>query len=88
MKFEGTEVMAGTLAVIECGSGMVLAVKVGEKVVRFSVTDPNKLQFLSQDPKLNRQIGCGTINLAAFIHYKPASGGKFAGDVVAVEFRK
>jgi tetratricopeptide (TPR) repeat protein len=87
-KFEGTEVMAGTLAVIECGSGMVLAVKAGEKLLRFSVTDPNKLQFLTQDPKLNRQIGCGAINLAAFIHYKPTSGGQFAGDAVAVEFRK
>lgn len=88
VKIEGTEVMAGTLAAIECGGGMVLAVKAGDKLLRFAVTDPNKLQFLTQDPKLNRQIGCGSINLAAFVHYKPISGGKFAGDAVAVEFRK
>ncbi len=88
MKFDGTEVMAGTLAAIECGAGMVLAVKAGERLVRFAVTDPNKLQFLTQDPKLSPQIRCGPINLAAFIHYKPISDGKFSGDAVAVEFRK
>ncbi|MFY9610761.1 MAG: tetratricopeptide repeat protein [Blastocatellia bacterium] len=87
-KFAGTEVMAGTLAAIECGAGMVLAVKAGENLLRFTVTDPNKLQFLTQDPQLNPRIGCGPINLAAFIHYKPVSGGKFSGDAVAVEFRK
>lgn len=88
MKLDGTEVMAATLAAIECGGGMVLVVKAGEKLLRFAVTDPNKLQFLTQDPKLNPKIGCGPINLAAFIHYKPISGGKFSGDAVAVEFRK
>jgi hypothetical protein len=31
-------------------AGMVLAVKAGDKLLRFAVTDPNKLQFLTQDP--------------------------------------
>jgi hypothetical protein len=88
LKIEGTQIMAGTLAAIECGAGMVLAVKTGDKLLRFTVTDTSKLQFLTQDPQLNPNIGCGPINLAAYIHYKPISGGKFAGDAVAVEFRK
>ncbi|MEK6299092.1 MAG: tetratricopeptide repeat protein [Acidobacteriota bacterium] len=89
LKLDGTEVMAGTLAAIECkGAGMVLAVKAGDKLLRFSVSDPTKLQFLTQDPQLNPSIGCGPINLGAFIHFKPIAGGKFAGDAVAVEFTK
>jgi tetratricopeptide (TPR) repeat protein len=89
LKFDGTEVMAGTLAAIECGGlGMVLAVKAGDKLLRFMVSDSNKLQFVTHDPELHPNIGCGPINLAALIHFKPVTGGKFAGDAVAVEFTK
>jgi len=89
LKLDGAEVMAGTLAAIECkGSGMVLAVKAGDKLLRLMVSDPARLQFVSQDPQLHPNIGCGPINLPAFIHFKPVAGGKFAGDAVAVEFAK
>jgi len=88
LKLNGTEVIAGTLEAIECGAGMVLAVKAGDELLRFIVTDPPNLQFLTQDPNLSPNIGCGPINLAAYIHYTPISGGKFAGNAVAVEFRK
>jgi len=89
LKLDGTEVMAGTLAAIECnGAGMVLAVKAGDKLLRLMVSEPARIQFVSQDPQLRPNIGCGPINLAVFVHYKPIAGGKFAGDVVAVEFTK
>jgi tetratricopeptide (TPR) repeat protein len=89
IKLEGTEVVAGTLTAIECDrGGMVLAVKAGDTLLRFMVSDPAKLQFVTQDPQLHPNIGCGPINLAAYIHFKPVTGGKFAGDAVAVEFTK
>ena len=47
LKFDGTEILAGTLAAIECGGGvMVLAVKAGDKLLRLMVSDPNKLHSL------------------------------------------
>ena len=89
MKLDGTEVVAGTLAAIECDQGgMVLAVKTGDTLLRFTVSDPVELQFFTRDPQFNPRIGCGPINLAAFIHFKPVAGGKYAGDAVAVEFMK
>jgi tetratricopeptide (TPR) repeat protein len=91
MKIEGTRIMAGVLAAIECeGAGLVLALKSNGRIVRFSVSDPVKLQFYSHDPDFHANIGCGPINHAAFIHFKPvaASQSGFSGDAVAVEFRK
>jgi hypothetical protein len=83
--------MAGILAAIECdGNGMVLVLTSSGKTIRFSVSDPVKLQFYSQDPNFHANIGCGPINHAAFIHFKPAASGQsgMSGDAVAVEFRK
>lgn len=89
LKLDGTEIIAGTLAAIECDQGgMVLAVKKGDTLLRFKVSDPVGLQFFTRDPQFNPKIGCGPINLVAFIHFKPVTGGKFAGDAVAVEFTK
>src|SRR5262249_1552887 len=91
MKIEGTKIMAGILAAIECnGGGLQLALVSNGQVVRFSVSDPVALQFYSQDPDFHANIGCGPINHAAFIHFKPVAGGQsgISGDAVAVEFRK
>jgi hypothetical protein len=88
---KGTEIMSGVLAAIECnGGGMVLVFKSGEKLLRFGVSDVINLQFYTQDPQLNSQMGCGPINLPAFIYFKPVSGNqsKLAGDAVAAEFKK
>ena len=54
------------------------------------VSDPVKLRFYSQDPDFHVNIGCGPINHAAFIHFKPVGGAQSgsAGDAVAVEFKK
>jgi tetratricopeptide (TPR) repeat protein len=91
MKIEGTKIAAGTLAAIECqGTGLVLALRSNGKMLRFSVSDPAKLQFYSHDPDFHTDIGCGPINHAAFIHFKPvaATQSSFSGDAVAVEFSK
>ena len=90
LKLEGAEVMNGVLAAIECEGGMVLVFKSGDKLLRFGVSDVINLQFYTHDPQFSPQMGCGPINLPAFIHFKPMSGNqtKFAGDAVAVEFKK
>jgi tetratricopeptide (TPR) repeat protein len=89
LKLEGAETIGGLLARIECHDGMVLALKSGEKLLRYSVSDVAKLQFFSQDPEFKGNIGCGPINLRAYIYFKPASEqARFAGDAVAVEFVK
>jgi len=91
VKFEGAEIMSGVLFDIQCGNGsMILVVKREGQIVRFNVSDPAALQFLSQDPDFSAKIGCGPINLGAFIHFKRSAGSKsdFVGDAVAVEFAK
>jgi tetratricopeptide (TPR) repeat protein len=89
LKLEGAETIGGMLAVIECDDGMVLALRTREKLLRYSVSDVAKLQFFSQDPEFKGNIGCGPINLRAYIYFKSLSGQtRFAGDAVAVEFVK
>ena len=92
IRLEGAQTIGGTLAAIECsgGSGMVLVLKTNDKLLRFNVSDAAKLQFFTQDPQFRPDVKCGPINLAAFIYYKPTTSGKphFAGEAVAVEFRK
>lgn len=90
LKLAGTQVISGVLVGIECGNGMTLVFRSGGKLMRFAVSDPNALQFYAQDSSMNLQIGCGAMNLAAFIYYKPltSSAGQLGGDAVAVEFTK
>jgi hypothetical protein len=74
---------------IECNNGMVLVVRTADKILRFHVSDIAKLQFFSQDPEFKGNIGCGAMNLKAFIYFKPVSDQtSFSGDAVAVEFAK
>ncbi|HKP84789.1 MAG TPA: tetratricopeptide repeat protein [Blastocatellia bacterium] len=90
IKIEGTQILSGTLAAIECsGASMTLVIKSDAKVLRFSVSDLSNLQFYTQDPKFTPQMRCGPINLPVFIHFKPVpdNQSKFAGDAVAVEFK-
>jgi tetratricopeptide (TPR) repeat protein len=90
VKLAGTESMSGVLAAIECdGNGIVIAFKAGDNLLRFGVSDPNKLSFYTRSTQPSVNIGCGPINLPAFIHYAPAPAGKamFAGDAVAIEFK-
>ena len=84
-----TETVAGVLVAIECGNGMILVFKTRDKVLRFSVGDVTALQFYSQDPEFKGDIGCGPMNLKAYLYFKALPGQtKFAGDAVAVELAK
>lgn len=91
LKIDGAQVLSGTLVGIECGNGgMVLVFRSANKLLRFTVRNMMTLQFYTQDPSISPQVGCGPMNVAAFIHYKPLpdTASKFAGDAVAVEFKK
>jgi tetratricopeptide (TPR) repeat protein len=91
LKIDGAQIISGTLVGIECGNGgMVLVFRSADKLLRFDVRDLIALQFYTQDPNISPQVGCGPMNVAAFIHYKPLpdKSAKFAGDAVAVEFKK
>jgi tetratricopeptide (TPR) repeat protein len=91
VKIAGAQVVRGVLTSIECSNGKwTLVVKLPEKVVRFAVTDKEKLEFYSQDPGFDGTIGCGAVNRPAFIYFKPLPGEqtKFEGDALAVEITK
>ena len=91
VRVAGSQVTRGLLASIECSNGKwTLVVKMPDRVVRFAVTDKEKLQFYSQDPGFDGSIGCGAVNRPAFIYFKalPAEQTLFAGDALAVEFTK
>ncbi len=87
---EGTQTIRGVLASIECKAGKwTLVVNTRDDLLRFTVSDKDKLEFYSQDPQFEGQVNCGSVNKIAFIYFKPVPGqSKFAGDAVAVEFTK
>jgi len=78
----------GVLVSIECKAGKwTLVVNTKDDLLRFAVSDKDKLEFYSQDPKVEGQVSCGSVNKIAFIYFKPMPGqSKVAGDAVAVEF--
>lgn len=89
LKLEGTQTIRGVLASIECKNGKwTLVVNTANDLLRFTVSDKEKLEFFSQDPTFEAgTINCGSVNKIAFIYFKPtADQSKFAGDAVAVEF--
>jgi tetratricopeptide (TPR) repeat protein len=88
LKLEGTETIRGVLVSIECKAGKwTLVVNTKDDLLRFAVSDKDKLEFYSQDPEFEGKVNCGTVNKIAFIYFKPMAGkSAFAGDAVAVEF--
>ncbi len=90
LKREGTQTIRGVLVSIECKAGKwTLVVNTKDDLVRFSVSDKDKLEFYSQDPQFEGKVNCGSVNKIAFIYFKPMPGqSKFAGDAVAVEFTR
>jgi tetratricopeptide (TPR) repeat protein len=89
LKLEGTQTIRGVLASIECKNGKwTLVVNTANDLLRFTVSDKEKLEFFSQDPSFEAgAINCGSVNRIALIYFKPmADQSKFAGDAVAVEF--
>ena len=79
----------GVLAAIECGNGMVLVFKADGATLRFFVSDPVKLEITSTGP-VERDIGCGPIDLPAVIQFRPPAAGNttFAGDAIHIELVK
>jgi tetratricopeptide (TPR) repeat protein len=89
VRIEGAEILGGVLAAIECGNGMILVFRTRDKLLRFTVGDVTTLQFYSQDPQFKGDIGCGPINLKAYVYFKALPGQtRFAGDAVGVELAK
>lgn len=88
LKREGTQTIRGVLVSIECKSGKwTLVVNTANDLLRFAVSDKDKLEFYSQDPTFEGSVNCGNVNKIAFIYFKPMAGqSKVAGDAVAVEF--
>jgi len=90
IKREGTQTVRGVLVSIDCKGGTwTLVVNTKDDLLRFIVSNKDKLEFFSQDPDVDGQVKCGPINRIAFIYFKPVAGQKnVAGDAVAVEFTR
>jgi tetratricopeptide (TPR) repeat protein len=90
LKHEGAQTIRGVLVSIECKAGKwTLVVNTKDDLLRFAVSDKDKLEFYSQDPQFEGQVNCGSVNKIAFIYFRPMPGqSKFAGDAVAVEFTR
>jgi tetratricopeptide (TPR) repeat protein len=89
VRIEGAEILGGVLAAIECGDGMTLVFRTRDKLLRFTVADVTALQFYSQDPQFKGSIGCGPINLKAYVYFKALpTQTRFAGNAVGVELAK
>jgi tetratricopeptide (TPR) repeat protein len=88
LRFEGAKTIRGVLTAVECNNGKwTLVVNTATDLLRFMVSDKEKLEFFSQDPSFEGAVNCGSVNKIAFIYFKPIEGeSKFAGDAVAVEF--
>jgi tetratricopeptide (TPR) repeat protein len=90
LRRDGTQTIRGVLVSIECKAGKwTLVVNTRDDLLRFAVSDKDKLEFYSQDPDFEGSVKCGPVNKIAFIYFKPMAGQtKLAGDAVAVEFTR
>jgi tetratricopeptide (TPR) repeat protein len=91
LHIEGAQVVRGVLTQIECANGKwTIVLNTANSLLRFTVSDKEKLEFYSQDSSFEGKISCGNVLHTAFIYYKPLAGNqtRFAGDAVAIEFMK
>ena len=90
LKIEGAQTIRGVLVSIECKAGKwTLMVNTKDELLRFAVSDKDKLEFYSQDPQFEGKVSCGSVNKIAYIYFKTIAGqSRFAGDAVAVEFTR
>jgi tetratricopeptide (TPR) repeat protein len=90
LKIEGAQTVRGVLVSIECKAGKwTLVVNTRDDLLRFTVSDKDKLEFYSQDPQFEGKVNCGSVNKIAIIYFKPMAGkSSFTGDAVAVEFTR
>jgi Tfp pilus assembly protein PilF len=91
LKIDGTDAMSGVLTAIECtgGKSVVLLLRTEAGVKRFAAPDLTSVRFLASTPSSD-VISCGPMNRPVVLHFKPAASGqtKYAGEVVAVEFKQ
>jgi hypothetical protein len=68
---------------------MVLVFKSEGATLRFFVTDPARLEITATGA-VDRDIGCGPIDLPAVIRFRPPAAGntRFAGDAIQIEIVK
>ena len=79
------------LTKIECTNGKwTIVLNTTNSLLRFAVTDKEKLEFYSQDSSFEGSVGCGNVMHTAFIYFKPLPGNqtRFSGDAVAIEFTR
>jgi tetratricopeptide (TPR) repeat protein len=91
LRIEGAQVVRGVLTQIECKDGKwTIVLNTANSLLRFTVSDKEKLEFYSQDPSFEGSINCGNVMHPAFIYFKPAAANqtRFAGDAVAIEFTR
>jgi tetratricopeptide (TPR) repeat protein len=91
LRIEGAEVIRGVLTQIECKNGKwTIVLNTVNSLLRFTVTNKEKLEFYSQDSSFEGSVGCGNVMHTAFIYYKPLPGNqtRFTGDAVAIEFTR
>jgi tetratricopeptide (TPR) repeat protein len=91
IRIEGAQVARGVLTHIECVNGKwTILLNTADALLRFTVSDKEKFEFYSQDPRYEGNINCGQVMRTAFVYFKPLAGKatRFAGDAVAVEFIK
>jgi tetratricopeptide (TPR) repeat protein len=89
LNIDEAQVIRGVLVSVECNGGEWTLVVNTRDLLRFAVTNKDKLELYSQDPQFDGKISCGSLNRIAYIYYKPISGRPaLAGDVVAIEFTR
>ena len=90
LKIDGAQTIRGVLVSIDCKAGKwTLVVNTNSDLLRFTVSDKDKLEFYSQDPQFEGKVNCGSVNKIAYIYFKPIAGqSRFAGDAVGVEFTR
>ena len=76
---------------IQCANDRwTIVLNTANSLLRFTVSDKEKLEFYSQDSSFEGKINCGNVLHTAFVYYKPLAGNqtRFAGDAVAIEFTR
>ncbi len=75
LKIEGAQTIRGVLVSIECKAGKwTLVVNTKDDLLRFTVSNKDKLEFYSQDPQFEGKVDCGSVNKIAYIYFKPIAG--------------
>jgi tetratricopeptide (TPR) repeat protein len=86
---EGETSVRGQLITMQCGDrGAVLSVNDGTRTLKLSKAQFETIQFLSFRPDFNGEVICNNRNLPVdvVVIYRPSTGGRSDGEVIAVQF--